>query len=174
MVQCELSISNVGTPTLTISVQVSSGYRLKYIDIDSQDTYISNGPSAHTVWSKEYNGNVLNRTEVIPTEDLEGACLNKDVLFIYITSELIGAESESVHKQLFIIYNKQIELIKALKFCGDCNQCERPSGLINHILQMQAIKYAIDAGDSDRVKCYWDKYFKVKNECGNSQPCGCR
>lgn len=150
-------------------------YKLLKIDIDSQDTYISNGPSANPVWSKSYAGGT-SVTEVIPTTALDGACLNKDVMFVYVTSVPNNYDTSTartdIHTQVFMIYKKEIELIKALQYCSeiecDCNRCENNIGLINHILQAKALKYAMDAGDTDRVKCYWNKWFKAKSECGNS------
>lgn len=180
-----MNIANVGfTPTLTINVQVSSvNYKLYRIDIDSQDTYISNGPSANPVWSKQYVGGT-SITEVIPTTSLEGACLNKDVIFVYVQSvpntfNPASADARNdIDVQCFMIYKKEIELIKAMQHCNwyscEQNRCKRNEGLINHILQCKALQYAMEAGDSDRVKCYWDKWFKAKSECGNSQPCGCQ
>jgi hypothetical protein len=68
-----------------------------------------------------------------------------------------------------ITYNKKIEINKTLSYCKElCDCCKFPDGLLNSLLQVKALQYAIEVNDVDRAITYWNKWYKGEWGCENS------
>ena len=128
----------------------------------SQSTWGSDNPH----WTKTY-ANVTSIEELgIASEALEGACLNKDLIIVKVEYNIGGVKSQPY---IMITYNKKIEINKTLSYCKElCDCCKFPDGLLNSLLQVKALQYAIEANDVDRAITYWNKWYKGEWGCENS------
>lgn len=170
------------------------------IDIDTQDTYITNGPSnnAKTIFLDEDDiekpsmngiGEVKNSGKdvkkvkhtklTLSAKDL-GVNLNKDMLFIYSTaSGFISGDKPDVLKYItdtilnvvVNTYEVYKSIIPLIKEIGEL--CKDPISFIDRELQIKAVEYSIKNSNYLLAIKYWKKYFMDNTITSSSNKCNC-
>lgn len=160
--------------------------------IDTQDTYIINGPSSNPVYNYKEDSEkskLINipDTNIILSKDEKlirlyldndklGVPLNNTMFFVYVIAKGIPSAETPCGKdsnQLMGIvvdlkqfYNKAMLYIKELS-----NRCELPKGFINMYLQWKAIELSIKTCNYVEAIKYWNEFIKnipiieSKNNC---------
>lgn len=161
-------------PSLNFSCRREDTEVITKASVYSQSTWSSK--DAH--WSKSYN-NVSSIEETnIHSEDLDGACLNRDLIIVDVEYTEGISDVRATQHYTMITYNKKIEINKTLSYCKElCDCCKFPEGLLNSLLQVKALQYAIEANDVDKAVTYWNKWYKGEWGCEGSEKkiggCGC-
>lgn len=170
------------------------------IAIDTQDTYITNGPSnnAKIIFLDEGDvekpsmngiGEVKNSDKAIKkvkhtkltlsAKDL-GVNLNKDMLFIYSTaSGFIPEDKPDVTKYItdtilnvvVNTYEVYKSIIPLIKEIGEL--CKDPISFIDRELQIKAVEYSIKNSNYLLAIKYWKKYFMDNTITSSSNKCNC-
>lgn len=170
------------------------------IAIDTQDTYITNGPSnnAKIIFLDEGDiekpsmngiGEVKNSGKAIKkvrhtkltlsAKDL-GVNLNKDMLFIYSTaSGFISGDKPDVLKYItdtilnvvVNTYEVYKSIIPLIKEIGEL--CKDPISFIDRELQIKAVEYSIKNSNYLLAIKYWKKYFMDNTITSSSNKCNC-
>lgn len=179
-----LKINDCGTElTIDVSVQSLNYYTNVYIDsiiIDTQDTYVNNGPSSSPVYTKTVEGNNKNVRLTLRVNDFLGKItdFNSNLLFVYVKTK--GNPSPDTpcsldnKTTLGVVYNTIPIYDKGMLFLNEMyNDCGIPKGLINYILEIKALELSIRTKNYIRAIEYWNKHFKGKYN--HSVPnCNCR
>lgn len=181
----ELRITPDGK-NLIIDVSVLTGeyYDNVYIDsimIDTQDTYISSGPSAKAVYTYNVSAdkNLKNIRLVLEGSDMNDIGILRDnIFFVYVSTK--GAPSPDIPcgwdntttmqsiVDLYSFYQKSMVYIRELS-----DTCNIPKGFIDFILRVKALEISIKTGNYVQAIKYWNKYFKG-NALGNPTiKCNC-
>lgn len=157
-------------PKLYINATTTGTETITKVSVYSQSTWDDN-----PVWSKEYS-NVSSIAEELISQQLDGACLNKDLIIVKIDA-VDSSSTERNPSYIAIVYNKRIEILKTLSYCKElCDCCKFPEGLLNSMLQVKALDYAIQSGDIAKAITYWNKWYKGEwncNQSNNTGGCGC-
>lgn len=185
---------------IDVNVDSLSYYKdiyLESITIDSDKTFIENGPSKAAIYSKalsDLNSTLDDYTLTTVTtsqgatkikgiriklnyKDLALDDLNNNILFVYIGVEGIpelntpcgmdNKYSVAIAVNLRPIYNMAMGYIKEL---GDT--CTIPKRFIDMILRLKAFELSIKTGNFTTAINQWDKLFKNKRVVPSSK-CGC-
>jgi len=178
----ELRVHN-GHLLITAEVrEIEHYYDNVYIDsikIDTQDTFVSTGPSSNLIYEYTTAGNVkevtldLSAVTLGLTEDQ----MLRTMFFVYAIAKgaphpstpcgFDNVTSTGVTFALCPIYNETMQYVKEVE-----NTCELPKGLINMILQLKAIQYSIDSGHYTQAIKYYNKFYKTF-DASVVTPCGC-
>lgn len=159
-------------------------YKDIYIDaiiIDTQDTFISNGPSSNPIYyyeiPKSNNPEIVGQKEVrleLDYMDL-GVDINKTLFFVYIIAKgtpaantpcnMDNATTLGVTANLYNYYNYMLQSMKEIE-----NDCVIPKNFIDSILRFKALELSIKTGHYPQAIKYWNKFFinlenKVTNIC---------
>lgn len=170
------------------------------IAIDTQDTYITNGPSnnAKIIFLDEGDvekpsmngiGEVKNSDKAIKkvkhtkltlsAKDL-GVNLNKDMLFIYSTasgfipedkSDVIKYITDTILNVVVNTYEVYKSIIPLIKEIGEL--CKDPISFIDRELQIKAVEYSIKNSNYLLAIKYWKKYFMDNTITSSSNKCNC-
>ena len=170
------------------------------IAIDTQDTYITNGPSNNAkiifldegdVEKPSMNGigevknsgkdvkKVKHTKLTLSAKDL-GVNLNKDMLFIYSTaSGFIPEDKPDVAKYItdtilnvvVNTYEVYKSIIPLIKEIGEL--CKDPISFIDRELQIKAVEYSIKNSNYLLAIKYWKKYFMDNTITSSSNKCNC-
>ena len=170
------------------------------IAIDTQDTYITNGPSNNAkiifldegdVEKPSMNGigevknsgkdikKVKHTKLTLSAKDL-GVNLNKDMLFIYSTaSGFISGDKPDVLKYItdtilnvvVNTYEVYKSIIPLIKEIGEL--CKDPISFIDRELQIKAVEYSIKNSNYLLAIKYWKKYFMDNTITSSSNKCNC-
>lgn len=157
---------------------------IESITIDTDKTYISNGPSSDYVFTQSFkteqeNVGVKNIKLVLDARDLSGVTnFNDNIFFVYIKATGTPAPHTpcgrdniytiGVAVNLRPIYNMAMGYIKELD-----NNCSIPSGLIDMILRLKAFDLSLRTGSFTMAIKQWDRLFKNKKTVPSKKGCGC-
>lgn len=151
---------------------------ISQIKIDSQDTFISSGPSSNLIYESEVFSNKKKVTLDLDATDFTSEIdMNKTMFFVYAVADgtpapdtpcgLDETPSLGVTFSLCPIFNETMGYVKQVE-----NTCEIPKAFINMILQLKAIQYSINSGHFTQAIKYYKKFYKNLSE-GSTRPCGC-
>lgn len=173
---------------------------LHRIAIDTQDTYITNGPSnnAKIIFLEEGDvekpsmngiGEVKNSGKgvkkvkhtklTLSAKDL-GVNLNKDMLFIYSTAsgfipedkpDVIKYITDTILNVVVNTYEVYKSIIPLIKEIGEL--CKDPISFIDRELQIKAVEYSIKNSNYLLAIKYWKKYFMDNTITSSSNKCNC-
>lgn len=162
------------------SVKDLEYYKDVYIEevvIDSQDTYVPNGPSSKPIFSY----NVESETEKSIRLELDskalGVTINNTMFFVYIVVKgtpsidtPCGMDNQitlGVVANLCPFHQHMVAYMKEIE-----NTCDIPSNFINSILQYKALELSVRTGHYTQAIKYWNKFFQnIQNATINT---GCK
>lgn len=139
---------------------------IESIVIDTQDTYVDNGPSVNAVFSY-FVGKKSIRLDINTDQCPE---LKGKLLFVYILTS--GEVSEDIPIEFrnnrtvgtiintYPIYKKAMYYTKEL---ADTNNI--PKGFIDQILKIKALELSLKTGNHQEIIRYWNKLFKNNLNC---------
>jgi hypothetical protein len=189
---------------IDVAIDEESYYENIYLDkiaIDTQDTYVPNGPSdkakIFTIRKESLDKVYADGKEIyvddhyiyvqdtdklkhiklyLTTQDLE-VNLSKDMLFVYTIATGTPAPNTpcncDVNKILSIVYNDYEVYKSIIPLVKEIsNECNNSVAFINKELQLKAIEYAIKSGNYLLAIKYWRKYF-MNNINIVSKKCNC-
>ena len=170
------------------------------IAIDTQDTYITNGPSNNAkiifldegdVEKPSMNGigevknsgkdikKVKHTKLTLSAKDL-GVNLNKDMLFIYSTAsgfipgdkpDVLKYITDTILNVVVNTYEVYKSIIPLIKEIGEL--CKDPISFIDRELQIKAVEYSIKNSNYLLAIKYWKKYFMDNTITSSSNKCNC-
>ena len=176
----KLVINREGTKlSIDVSVKDSSLYNNVYIEkiiIDSQDTFISTGPSESPLYTKSIEGDLKNvKLELTKGDFLKS--LDDTLFFVWVKTKGTPSPetpcgednilSLGVVFYLYKLYNYSLNYLKEVN-----SECIIPKHLIDFILRLKALTVSIETGHYEEAIKYWNKFFKsinlniIDNECG--------
>lgn len=177
---------------IDVAVDNSDYYQditLDSIIIDNQSTFTNNGPSLSPIYNQKVIHNSLYKSEpsiykyiiddpessgqedsykkkirVLIELNSIGVDINRDMLFVYVTTE--GSVSEEIQDlqiknyilgtvvNLFGIYTSMLCFIRQVE-----SECSVPRDFINLILRFKALELCVKTGNYPLAIKYWNKYF---------------
>lgn len=188
---------------IDVAIDEDSTYDDVYLDriaIDTQDTYITNGPSNNAkifhIGGYDIEGPSINSIEevknsgkdikkvkhtklTLSAKDL-GVNLNKDMLFIYSTAsgfipedkqDAIKYITNTILNVVVNTYEVYKSIIPLIKEIGEL--CKDPISFINRELQIKAVEYSIKNSNYLLAIKYWKKYFMDNTITSSSNKCNC-
>lgn len=177
----ELNISpDCNKLIIDISVKSLDYYQNVYIDaiiIDTQDTFITGGPSKEPIYTKTIEGNTKSLRLELSTDVLLPS-LKDNMFFIWVRTKGTPAINTpcgedntltlGVAIALYPLYQYSFNFIKELE-----KECSIPKGFINYILQLKALQVAIKTGHYIQAIKYWEKFFKNLKINTTTDLCNC-
>ena len=191
---------------IDVAIDEASYYKDIYLDkiaIDTQDTFVPNGPSNKAkvftirkneldkVYTSNNEGVFVDDTYVYvrDTDKLKhiklyltskelGVNLSKDMLFVYTIATGIPAPDTpcncDVNKILSVVVNTY-EVYKSIVplIKEIAETCKEPTSFINRELQIKAVEYAIKSGNYILAIKYWRKYFMNSITATSLNKCNC-
>ena len=191
----ELKIEN---NYIIIDVQIEEEKYFKdiYIDsivIDTQDTFIANGPSSKAIYTKTFNTDTdVNKEEIVYTQGtdkynrvriyIDGKNLNVDIhktmFFVYVIAGGTPSadtpcrwdENKALHTLVDtqVLYNNMIQYVKELN-----KDCSTPDNFINAILQFNAIDLALKTNQYPLAIDLWKRFYSDIESNVVLPNCGC-
>ena len=177
----ELKIEN-NYIIIDVQIEEEKYFKDMYIDsivIDTQDTFIANGPSSKAIYTKTFNTDTdINKEEIIYTQGtdkynrvriyIDGKNLNVDIhktmFFVYVIAEGTPSaytpcrwdENKALHTLVDtqVLYNNMIQYVKELN-----KDCSTPDNFINAILQFNAIDLALKTNQYHLAIDLWKKFY---------------
>lgn len=174
---------------IDVSVLDLPCYQDVYLDsivIDTQDTFIENGPSSTPIflYQTEDNAECLTspiygekRIRLILNEQSVGASLNNTLFFVYVVTKGTPNEDEcddsqptimTVVTNLYPFYRDAMNYVKEVEV-----DCCIPKHFIDKILRFKAFDLCIRTGHYTQAIKYWNKFFKTIPNTGIHTGCGC-
>ena len=160
--------------------EIENYYDNVYIDkiiIDTQDTFITSGPSANPIYSVTVDEDVKTFSITLNSTDLGGIDMNRTMFFVYAKAKGIpspetpcGLDKEyavGVTFSMCPIYNATMGYVKQIE-----DSCDIPRDFINAILQLKAIEYSINTKHFVQAIKYYNKFYKNLNTKA-FKSCGC-
>lgn len=155
---------------------------LDKISIDTQNTVLQSfdGPSENPVFTQTTVTNTSRPKEVhlVIDKNLIDANLSKDLLYVYfhvrgtpppnIPCGLDTPYTLGVTFNEGIIYNRMIGYTKEI-----ANTCDIPMGFIDMILQLEAIKAAIETGNYVTANKFYNRLINSKSSSISNINCKC-
>lgn len=188
----ELRVTSDGKKLIIdTSVKDLQYYNDVYIDaiiIDTQDTYVSNGPSTNPIFHHEIS--ISNEHGPIITEEGEkrvrleldstalGVSLCDTLFFVYVivkgtpsVDTPCGMDNQTtmgVVANLYPFYRAMVNYMKEVE-----DECEIPKNFIDALLRFKALELSIRTGHYAQAIKYWNKLFmEVKSKTINTR-CRC-
>lgn len=183
---------------IIIDVQIKEEKYFKdmYINsivIDTQDTFIANGPSSKAIYTKTFNTDIdVKKEEIVYTQGtdkynrvriyINGKDLNVDIhktmFFVYVIAGGIPAvdtpcrwdENKALHTLVDtqVLYNNIIQYVKELS-----KDCSTPDNFINAILQFNAIDLALKTNQYPLAIELWKRFYSDIESNVVLPNCGC-
>lgn len=181
---------------IDVQIEEEKYFKDMYIDsivIDTQDTFIANGPSSKAIYTKTFNTDTdVKKEEIIYTQGtdkhnrvriyIDGKDLNVDIhktmFFVYV---IVGGtpaadtpcrwdENKALHTLVDtqVLYNNMIQYVKELN--KDCNT---PDNFINAILQFNAIDLALKTNQYPLAIDLWKRFYSDIESNIVLPNCGC-
>ena len=181
---------------IDVQIEEEKYFKDMYIDsivIDTQDTFIANGPSSKAIYTKTFNTDTdVKKEEIIYTQGtdkynrvrlyINGKDLNVDIhktmFFVYV---IVGGtpaadtpcrwdENKALHTLVDtqVLYNNMIQYVKELN--KDCNT---PDNFINAILQFNAIDLALKTNQYPLAIDLWKRFYSDIESNIVLPNCGC-
>ena len=152
------------------------------ISIDTQNTVLQSfdGPSENPVFTQTTVTNTLRPKEVhlVVDKNMIDADLSKDMLYVYfhvkgtpppnIPCGLDTPYTLGVTFNEGIIYNRMMGYTKEI-----ANTCEIPMGFIDMILQLEAIKAAIETENYVTANKFYNRLINSKSSSTSNINCKC-
>ena len=191
----ELKIEN-NYIIIDVQIEEEKYFKDMYIDsivIDTQDTFIANGPSSKAIYTKTFNTDTdVNKEEIIYTQGtdkynrvriyIDGKDLNVDIhktmFFVYVIAGGTPAadtpcrwdENKALHTLVDtqVLYNNMIQYVKELN-----KDCSTPDNFINAILQFNAIDLALKTNQYPLAIDLWKRFYSDIESNVVLPNCGC-
>ena len=191
----ELKIEN-NYIIIDVQIEEEKYFKDMYIDsivIDTQDTFIANGPSSKAIYTKTFNTDTdVNKEEIIYTQGtdkynrvriyIDGKNLNVDIhktmFFVYVIAGGTPAadtpcrwdENKALHTLVDtqVLYNNMIQYVKELN-----KDCSTPNNFINAILQFNAIDLALKTNQYPLAIDLWKRFYSDIESNVVLPNCGC-
>ena len=191
----ELKIEN-NYIIIDVQIEEEKYFKDMYIDsivIDTQDTFIANGPSSKAIYTKTFNTDTdVNKEEIVYTQGtdkynrvriyIDGKDLNVDIhktmFFVYVIAGGIPAadtpcrwdENKALHTLVDtqVLYNNMIQYVKELN-----KDCSTPDNFINAILQFNAIDLALKTNQYPLAIDLWKRFYSDIESNVVLPNCGC-
>lgn len=176
----KLIINKEGTKlSIDVSVKDSLLYNNVYIEkiiIDSQDTFVSTGPSESPLYAKSIEGNLKNvKLELTQGDFLKS--LDDTLFFVWVKTKGTPSPETPCGEDNILSLGVVFYLYKlynySLNYLNEVNsECVIPKHLIDFILRLKALTISIETGHYEDAIKYWNKFFKsinlniIDNECG--------
>ena len=151
------------------SIEAYSFYDDVYIDsvvIDTQDTFITSGPSSSSVYTKSIDGNSKHVTLILDKTDFNAAVdFGKDLFFVYITVKGTMAPDTPCGYDRYYDLGIAVNIHNLYKsLMGGIRQveetCNIPKQLIDKYLQLKAFTTSLKTGNYTLAIKYWNKFFR--------------
>ena len=181
---------------IDVQIEEEKYFKDMYIDsivIDTQDTFIANGPSSKAIYTKTFNTNTdVNKEEIIYTQGIDkynrvriyidGKNLNVDIhktmFFVYVIAGGTPTadtpcrwdENKALHTLVDtqVLYNNMIQYVKELN-----KDCSTPDNFINAILQFNAIDLALKTNQYPLAIDLWKRFYSDIESNVVLPNCGC-
>ena len=191
----ELKIEN-NYIIIDVQIEEEKYFKDMYIDsivIDTQDTFIANGPSSKAIYTKTFNTDTdINKEEIVYTQGtdkynrvriyIDGKDLNVDIhktmFFVYVIAGGTPAadtpcrwdENKALHTLVDtqVLYNNMIQYVKELN-----KDCSTPDNFINAILQFNAIDLALKTNQYPLAIDLWKRFYSDIESNVVLPNCGC-
>lgn len=181
---------------IDVQIEEEKYFKDMYIDsivIDTQDTFIANGPSNKAIYTKTFNTDTdIKKEEIVYTQGIDkhnrvriyidGKDLNIDIhktmFFVYV---IVGGtpaadtpcrwdENKALHTLVDtqVLYNNMIQYIKELN-----KDCSTPDNFINAILQFNAIDLALKTNQYPLAIELWKRFYSDIESNVVLPNCGC-
>lgn len=153
---------------------------IKSITIDTDETFIENGPSSNYIYTNNLNNDTTLKSIrlKINYKELKLDSLNDNILFVYIRAggapsadTPCGMDNEysvAVAVNIRSVYNMAMSYLKELE-----GTCTTPKGFIDMILRLKAFELSLKTGNFITAIEQWDKLFKKKRIVSPTKGCGC-
>lgn len=187
---------------IDVQIEEESYFKDMYIDsivIDTQDTFIANGPSSKAIYTKTFNTDahpVYENKQCAPIKKEENIYTQGIRVRIYISAKELNVD---IHKTMFFVYviaggtpaadtpcrwdeNKALHtlvdtqvlynnIIQYVKELG--KECSTPDNFINAILQFNAIDLALKTNQYPLAIDLWKKFYSDIESNVVLPNCGC-
>lgn len=181
---------------IDVQIEEEKYFKDMYIDsivIDTQDTFIANGPSSKAIYTKTFNTDTdVKKEENIYTQGtdkhnririyIDAKDLNVDIhktmFFIYVIAGGTPAadtpckwdENKALHTLVDtqVLYNNMIQYVKELN-----KDCSTPDNFINAILQFNAIDLALKTNQYPLAIDLWKRFYSDIESNIVLPNCGC-
>lgn len=181
---------------IDVQIEEEKYFKDMYIDsivIDTQDTFIANGPSSKAIYTKTFNTNTdVKKEEIVYTQGtdkynrvriyIDGKDLNVDIhktmFFVYVIAGGTPAadtpcrwdENKALHTLVDtqVLYNNMIQYVKELN-----KDCSTPDNFINAILQFNAIDLALKTNQYPLAIDLWKRFYSDIESNVVLPNCGC-
>ena len=181
---------------IDVQIEEEKYFKDMYIDsivIDTQDTFIANGPSSKAIYTKTFNTDTdVNKEEIIYTQGtdkynrvriyIDGKNLNVDIhktmFFVYVIAGGTPAadtpcrwdENKALHTLVDtqVLYNNMIQYVKELS-----KDCSTSDNFINAILQFNAVDLALKTNQYPLAIDLWKRFYSDIESNVVLPNCGC-
>lgn len=191
----ELKIEN-NYIIIDVQIEEEKYFKDMYIDsivIDTQDTFIANGPSSKAIYTKTFNTDTdINKEEIVYTQGTDkynrvriyinsknlNVDIHKTMFFVYVIAGGTPSadtpcrwdENKALHTLVDtqVLYNNMIQYIKELN-----KDCSTPDNFINAILQFNAIDLALKTNQYPLAIDLWKRFYSDIESNVVLPNCGC-
>lgn len=142
--------------------------------IDTQDTYVSTGPSSKPIYTSKVGNKEVNL--VLSTSDLGGKLDN--LYFVYIIPSgspspdtpcgLINSYIIGTVANLYPYFQDIMKYVKEIE-----GTCSIPKNFIDSSLKLKALELCMRTGNYIQAVKYWNKFFKGKIGSNTASNCRC-
>ena len=167
---------------IDVQIEEEKYFKDMYIDsivIDTQDTFIANGPSSKAIYTKTFNTDIdVKKEEIVYTQGtdkynrvriyIDSKYLNVDIhktmFFVYVIAGGTPAadtpcrwdENKALHTLVDtqVLYNNMIQYVKELN-----KDCSTSDNFINAILQFNAIDLALKTNQYPLAIDLWKRFY---------------
>lgn len=181
---------------IDVQIEEEKYFKDMYIDsivIDTQDTFIANGPSSKAIYTKTFNTDTdVKKEENIYTQGtdkhnrvriyIDGKDLNvnthKTMFFVYVIAGGTPTadtpcrwdENKALHTLVDtqVLYNNMIQYVKELN-----KDCSTSDNFINAILQFNAIDLALKTNQYPLAIDLWKRFYSDIESNVVLPNCGC-
>ena len=181
---------------IDVQIEEEKYFKDMYIDsivIDTQDTFIANGPSSKAIYTKTFNTDTdVNKEEIVYTQGIDkynrvriyidGKNLNVDIhktmFFVYVIAGGTPSadtpcrwdENKALHTLVDtqVLYNNMIQYVKELN-----KDCSTPDNFINAILQFNAVDLALKTNQYPLAIDLWKRFYSDIESNIVLPNCGC-
>ena len=181
---------------IDVQIEEEKYFKDMYIDsivIDTQDTFIANGPSSKAIYIKTFNTDIdVKKEKIVYTQGtdkynrvriyIDGKDLNVDIhktmFFVYVIAGGTPAadtpcrwdENKALHTLVDtqVLYNNMIQYVKELN-----KDCSTPDNFINAILQFNAIDLALKTNQYPLAIDLWKRFYSDIESNIVLPNCGC-
>ena len=181
---------------IDVQIEEEKYFKDMYIDsivIDTQDTFIANGPSSKAIYTKTFNTDIdIKKEEIVYTQGtdkynrvriyIDGKDLNIDIhktmFFIYVIAGGTPAadtpcrwdENKALHTlvDIQVLYNNMIQYVKELS-----KDCSTSDNFINAILQFNVVDLALKTNQYPLAIDLWKRFYSDIESNVVLPNCGC-